>query len=90
MQIASAVGEGARCRFVNIYKKKPERVKNGRFNQILTPGDVENGIVNSQLLRFGMDHKVSGTVSFAVMQLDRVEPAILQSQQTMVSFTGFG
>ena len=47
------------------------------FNQILTPGDVENGIVNVVVeIPQGSNHKIEWNRQLAVMQLDRVEPAI--------------
>ena len=47
------------------------------FNQILTPGDVENGIVNVVVeIPQGSSHKIEWNRELAAMQLDRVEPAI--------------
>ena len=47
------------------------------FNQILTPGDVENGIVNVVVeIPQGSSHKIEWNRELAEMQLDRVEPAI--------------
>ena len=47
------------------------------FNQILTPGDVENGIVNVVVeIPQGSSHKIEWNRELAVMQLDRVEPLI--------------
>lgn len=47
------------------------------FNQILTPGDVENGIVNVVVeIPQGSNHKIEWNRELAAMQLDRVEPAI--------------
>ncbi len=47
------------------------------FNQILTPGDVDNGIVNVVVeIPQGSSHKIEWNRELAVMQLDRVEPAI--------------
>ena len=47
------------------------------FNQILTPGDVENGIVNVVVeIPQGSSHKIEWNRELAVMQLDRVESAI--------------
>ena len=47
------------------------------FNQILTPGDVENGIVNVVVeIPQGSNHKIEWNRELAVMQQDRVEPAI--------------
>ena len=47
------------------------------FNQILTPGDVENGIVNVVVeIPQGSSHKIEWNRELAVMQLDRVEPVI--------------
>ena len=47
------------------------------FNQILTPGDVENGIVNVVVeIPQGSSHKIEWNRELAVMQLDRVEPSI--------------
>ena len=43
------------------------------FNQILTPGDVENGIVNVVIeIPQGSNHKIEWNRQLAVMQLDRV------------------
>ena len=47
------------------------------FNQILTPGDVEGGIVNVVVeIPQGSSHKIEWNRELAVMQLDRVEPSI--------------
>jgi inorganic pyrophosphatase len=47
------------------------------FNQILTPGDVEGGIVNVVIeIPAGSTHKIEWNRDLAVMQLDRVEPDI--------------
>ena len=47
------------------------------FNQILTPGDVENDIVNVVIeIPQGSSHKIEWNRELAAMQLDRVEPAI--------------
>lgn len=47
------------------------------FNQILTPGDVENGMVNVVIeIPAGSSNKIEWNREMAVMQLDRVEPAI--------------
>ena len=47
------------------------------FNQILTPGDVDNGIVNVVVeIPQGSSHKIEWNRELAVMQLDRVEPSI--------------
>ncbi len=47
------------------------------FNQILTPGDVDGGIVNVVVeIPTGSAHKIEWNRSLAVMQLDRVEPRI--------------
>ena len=47
------------------------------FNQILTPGDVDNGVVNVVVeIPQGSNHKIEWNRDLAVMQLDRVEPAI--------------
>lgn len=47
------------------------------FNQILTPGDVAGGIVNVVVeIPAGSSHKIEWNRDLAVMQLDRVEPAI--------------
>ena len=47
------------------------------FNQILTPGDVEGGIVNVVVeIPQGSSHKIEWNRELAVMQLDRVEPTI--------------
>lgn len=47
------------------------------FNQVLTPGNVDDGIVNVVIeIPAGSSHKVEWNRELAVMQLDRVEPAI--------------
>lgn len=47
------------------------------FNQILTPGDVDGGLVNVVVeIPAGSNHKIEWNRDLAVMQLDRVEPAI--------------
>ncbi len=57
------------------------------FNQILTPGDVDAGIINVvNEIPEGSCHKIEWNRKVAAFQLDRVEPAILQNQLTMVSF----
>lgn len=47
------------------------------FNTILTPGDVDGGIVNVVVeIPQGSSHKIEWNRQLAVMQLDRVDPAI--------------
>ena len=47
------------------------------FNQILTPGDVDGGVINVVVeIPAGSSHKIEWNRDLAVMQLDRVEPAI--------------
>lgn len=47
------------------------------FNQVLTPGAVDDGIVNVVIeIPQGSSHKIEWNRELAVMQLDRVEPAI--------------
>jgi len=47
------------------------------FNQILTPGDVDNGIVNVVIeIPAGSNNKIEWNREKAVFQLDRVEPKI--------------
>ncbi len=47
------------------------------FNQILTPGDVNSGVINVVVeIPQGSSHKIEWNRDLAVMQLDRVEPAI--------------
>lgn len=47
------------------------------FNQILTPGNVDEGIINVVVeIPAGSSHKIEWNRDLAVMQLDRVEPAI--------------
>jgi inorganic pyrophosphatase len=47
------------------------------FNTILTPGDVDGGIVNVVVeIPEGSSHKIEWNRDLAVMQLDRVDPAI--------------
>ena len=47
------------------------------FNQILTPGDVDGGIVNVVIeIPTGSNNKIEWNRELAVFQLDRVEPSI--------------
>lgn len=47
------------------------------FNQILTPGNVDNGVINVVIeIPAGSSHKIEWNRDLAVMQLDRVEPSI--------------
>lgn len=47
------------------------------FNKILTPGNVDGGTINVVIeIPKGSSHKIEWNRSLAVMQLDRVEPAI--------------
>ena len=47
------------------------------FNQILAPGDVDGGVVNVVVeIPQGSNHKIEWNRDLAVMQLDRVEPAM--------------
>ena len=47
------------------------------FNQILTPGDVDSGIVNVVIeIPTGSSNKIEWNRKKAIFQLDRVEPAI--------------
>lgn len=47
------------------------------FNQVLTPGDVDGGVVNVVVeIPQGSSHKIEWNRKLAVMQLDRVEPAV--------------
>ena len=47
------------------------------FNKILTPGDVDGGVINVVVeIPAGSSHKIEWNHELAVMQLDRVEPAI--------------
>ncbi len=47
------------------------------FNKILTPGDIDGGIVNVVIeIPTGSSHKIEWNRELAVFQLDRVEPAI--------------
>lgn len=47
------------------------------FNTILTPGDIDGGIINVVVeIPAGSSHKIEWNRELAVMQLDRVEPAI--------------
>ena len=47
------------------------------FNQILTPGDVNGGIINVVIeIPQGSNHKIEWNRQLGVFQLDRVEPAI--------------
>jgi len=47
------------------------------FNTVLTPGDVDDGVINVVVeIPQGSNHKIEWNRDLAVMQLDRVEPAI--------------
>ncbi len=47
------------------------------FNQILTPGNVGEGVINVIVeIPAGSSHKIEWNRELAVMQLDRVEPSI--------------
>lgn len=47
------------------------------FNQILTPGNVDEGIVNVVVeIPQGSSHKIEWKRELAAMQLDRVEPTV--------------
>lgn len=47
------------------------------FNQILTPGDIDGGIVNVVVeIPAGSSHKIEWNRDLAAFQLDRVEPDI--------------
>jgi inorganic pyrophosphatase len=47
------------------------------FNQILTPGDVDGGVINVVIeIPAGSNNKIEWNREKAVFQLDRVEPAI--------------
>lgn len=47
------------------------------FNQILTPGNVDGGVINVVIeIPQGSSHKIEWNRDLAVMQLDRVEPVI--------------
>lgn len=47
------------------------------YNQILTPGDVDGGVINVVVeIPAGSSHKIEWNRDLAVFQLDRVEPAI--------------
>jgi inorganic pyrophosphatase len=47
------------------------------FNKILTPGNVDEGMINVVIeIPAGSSHKIEWNRDQAIMQLDRVEPAI--------------
>ena len=47
------------------------------FNKILTPGDVDGGVINVVVeIPTGSSHKIEWNRELAVFQLDRVEPQI--------------
>lgn len=47
------------------------------FNQILTPGDIDNGMMNVVIeIPKGSMHKIEWNRELATMQLDRVEPSV--------------
>lgn len=47
------------------------------FNQILTPGDVDNGTVNVVIeIPTGSNHKIEWNREKAIFQLDRIDPIV--------------
>lgn len=47
------------------------------FNKVLSPGDVDGGVINVVVeIPAGSSHKIEWNRDLAVMQLDRVEPRI--------------
>lgn len=47
------------------------------FNKILTPGDVDAGVINVVIeIPAGSSHKIEWNRDLAAMQLDRVEPTV--------------
>jgi len=47
------------------------------FNKILTPGDIDGGVVNVVIeIPAGSSHKIEWNRELAVFQLDRVDPKI--------------
>lgn len=47
------------------------------FNKILTPGDVDNGVLNVVVeIPKGSNHKIEWNRKLAIFELDRVEPKI--------------
>ena len=47
------------------------------FNKVLTPGDVDNGVINVVVeIPTGSSHKIEWNRKLAVFELDRVDPAI--------------
>ncbi len=47
------------------------------FNHILTPGNIDEGTINVVIeIPMGSTHKIEWNRQLAIMQLDRVEPAI--------------
>jgi inorganic pyrophosphatase len=47
------------------------------FNQILTPGSVDDGTINVVIeIPMGSSHKIEWNRDLAVMQLDRIDPGI--------------
>ena len=62
-----------RLTFAIVYKER----KMADFNKILTPGDVDSGIINVvNEIPAGSNHKIEWNRKLAAFQLDRVEPAI--------------
>ena len=56
---------------------KKEKRDVADFNQILTPGDIDGGVINVVVeIPTGSSHKIEWNRELAVFQLDRVEPAI--------------
>jgi len=62
-----------RLTFAIVYKER----KMADFNKILTPGDVDGGIINVvNEIPAGSNHKIEWNRKLAAFQLDRVEPSI--------------
>jgi inorganic pyrophosphatase len=58
-------------------ERKKENSHMADFNAILTPGDVNGGVVNVVIeIPTGSSHKIEWNRQLATFQLDRVDPAI--------------
>jgi inorganic pyrophosphatase len=67
----------ARLKTDKITEIKQRRMFVADFNKILTPGDVEGGVINVVVeIPTGSSHKIEWNRELAVFQLDRVDPAI--------------
>lgn len=68
-------GGGENC--YNISSRNKGELFVADFNKILTPGDIDGGVINVVVeIPTGSSHKIEWNRELAVFQLDRVDPAI--------------